>query len=92
MLGDEKVKKWITSLFISFFSSILLTNPIKVAIVSFILVAIFRTANDKVELDSDKDDNKNLNNYIPTNKVKNVKFFCLNLYSGLTVIFLEKSF
>lgn len=92
MLGDEKVKKWITSLFISFFSSILLTNPIKVAIVSFILVAIFRTANDKVELDSDKDDNKNLNNYIPTNKVKNVKFFCLNLFSGLTVIFLEKSF
>ena len=69
MLGDDKVKKWITSLLISFLSSILLTNPVKAAIVSFVLVTIFRSSNDKKELDNDKDDNNKLNNYLAANDV-----------------------
>lgn len=34
--GDEKTKKWITSLLISFFSSILVTQPIKVRYISIL--------------------------------------------------------
>lgn len=74
MLGDDKVKKWITSLFISFVSSILLTNPVKAAIVSFVLVTILRSADDKKELDNDKDDDNKLNNYVATNDVS-LSFF-----------------
>jgi len=33
--GDDKVQKWLTSLIVSFFSSILLTQPLKVALVTF---------------------------------------------------------
>ena len=61
-LGNEKVTKWLTSLIISFFSSMLLTQPIQIALLTFVFVAIFRSADDKYDLDSDDDDDeKNIN-------------------------------
>lgn len=35
--GDEKTSKWLTSLVIAFFSSVLLTQPIKVCYSSYVL-------------------------------------------------------
>jgi hypothetical protein len=85
MLGDEKVKKWITSLFISFLSSILLTNPVKAAIVSFVLVTILRSSNDRKELDNDKDDNNKLNNYVHTKKAS-LNFIYLFFYFNVKAL------
>ncbi|XP_023225224.1 uncharacterized protein LOC111626157 [Centruroides sculpturatus] len=50
--GDEKTKKWVTSLLISFFTSILITQPIKVFLVAMILSSLFKS------VDSDEDDSE----------------------------------
>ncbi|XP_054719265.1 polycystic kidney disease 2-like 2 protein [Uloborus diversus] len=51
--GDEKTKKWITSLLVSFFSSILVTQPIKVFLVAMFFSAIFKSVDTE---DEDEDD------------------------------------
>ncbi|GIX93742.1 polycystin-1 [Caerostris extrusa] len=53
--GDEKTKKWITSLLISFFSSILVTQPIKVFLVAMFFSAIFKTVDTEEEEDEDEE-------------------------------------
>jgi polycystin 1L2 len=40
--GDEKTRKWVTSLVISFFASILVTQPIKVFLTAIILSTLFK--------------------------------------------------
>ncbi|XP_022236079.1 polycystic kidney disease protein 1-like 2 [Limulus polyphemus] len=47
--GDEKTRKWVTSLLISFFTSILVTQPIKV----FLMAMIFSTLCKSVDNDED---------------------------------------
>lgn len=41
--GDEKTRKWVTSLIISFFTSILVTQPIKVFLTAMILATLFKS-------------------------------------------------
>ena len=86
--GDEKVTKWLTSLIVSFLSSILLTQPLqvctffrfkyinlfrskfyifKVAMVTFFLVSLFRSFDDKKELDNDDENQLNLNKWEGSN-------------------------
>ena len=67
--GDDKVTKWLTSLIVSFLSSVILTQPLQVILLTVFFVTICRSSNDKNELDSQDDDNKILN------KWENVKLF-----------------
>uniref|UniRef100_A0A2L2YFJ8 Polycystic kidney disease protein 1-like 2 n=1 Tax=Parasteatoda tepidariorum TaxID=114398 RepID=A0A2L2YFJ8_PARTP len=53
--GDEKTKKWVTSLLISFFSSILVTQPIKVFLVAMFFSAIFKKVDTEDEEDEDEE-------------------------------------
>lgn len=52
--GDEKTRKWITSLIISFFASILVTQPIKVFLTAIILSTIFKSPD--VDIDDSEED------------------------------------
>jgi hypothetical protein len=54
--GDEKVAKWITSFMTSVFSSVFLTQPIQVALTTFLLVSICRknTEFSKVTVEAEK--------------------------------------
>ncbi|RNA25490.1 polycystin-1-like isoform X2, partial [Brachionus plicatilis] len=54
--GDEKVKKWITSLFVSFLTSVLLTQPIQTLLVAFFFVIIFRKYDESLDNEQDPDD------------------------------------
>ena len=45
-MGEDSVRKWLTSLLISLFTSVILTQPIQVALITFILVAIFRAIDE----------------------------------------------
>jgi polycystin 1L2 len=56
--GDEKVKKWLTSLLVSFISSIFLTQPVKVFLITFFAVLVCRTSNDDNDLEFDYDDDQ----------------------------------
>ena len=53
--GDEKTRKWITSLIISFFASILVTQPIKVFVTALILSTLFKSPDTDVD-DSEEDE------------------------------------
>lgn len=57
-LGDEKVKKWLTSFLTSILSSILLTQPIKIILTAIVVILICRKSNDvsDVQHDADEDD------------------------------------
>ncbi len=61
--GDDKCTKWLTSIMISFITSILLTQPIQVALVALFFVTIFRKSDEKNELEADEDDGKELNKW-----------------------------
>ena len=47
--GDEKVKKWITSLLLSFVMSIFVTQPLKILLVAAIVVLITKKTDDEDE-------------------------------------------
>ena len=49
MFQDEKCKKWITSMIISFLSSILFTQPIKVLLLALFFALVFKTTDDDEE-------------------------------------------
>ena len=66
--GDEKATKWLTSLIVSFFSSLLLTQPLKVALVTMFLVIVCRKFENKNEMDNEGDDERSLTKL---NEVKN---------------------
>ncbi|XP_064478806.1 uncharacterized protein LOC135392080 [Ornithodoros turicata] len=53
--GDEKTRKWITSLLVSFFMSVLVTQPIKVFLLAIIFSALFKSP-DKDDDDGDDDE------------------------------------
>ena len=54
-LGDEKVSKWLTSFLISILTSFLLTQPIQVAAITFLLALIFRKIDNFTNFDDDQD-------------------------------------
>ncbi|XP_071043251.1 location of vulva defective 1-like [Parasteatoda tepidariorum] len=53
--GDEKTSKWLTSLVVSFFSSLLVTQPIKIILMTIVMSCICRSANYE---DDDADDDE----------------------------------
>jgi len=67
--GNEKVTKWVTSLVVSFFTSIFLTQPIQALGMAVILSMIFRKFTDDLGEDKD-DDGKSLNDYAKWQHVK----------------------
>ena len=50
-LGDEKVGKWLTSFLFSIFSSFVITQPIQIAAITFLLMLIFRKADDLTDFE-----------------------------------------
>lgn len=58
--GDEKCSKWITSLVVSFITSIFLTQPVKVILITFFLVAVFRKSDDSSDLEDGDSNEKEL--------------------------------
>ncbi|CAF4007541.1 unnamed protein product, partial [Rotaria sp. Silwood1] len=53
--GDLKTRKWLTSSITGFFSSVLLTQPIKVIFMAIFFTLFFRRDNDDI-IDDDNDD------------------------------------
>lgn len=65
-MGDDKVRSWLISLTISVFTSILLTQPLQVAMLTFLLVTIFKKMDENsytAEGDDNEDDDSPLNVY-----------------------------
>jgi hypothetical protein len=60
--GSEKVTKWLTSLLVSFLSSVLITQPAQVILLALLLVLIFRRYDDKSDFEMDhEDDGRSMN-------------------------------
>lgn len=47
--GDDKTRKWVTSLIVSFFASILVTQPVKVFMTAIILSTLFKSPDSDVD-------------------------------------------
>ncbi|XP_063601108.1 uncharacterized protein LOC134777199 [Penaeus indicus] len=57
MFGNSKATKWVTSLIVSFFSSILFIQPLKIFITAMIVSAVFKSVNlDEDDADEDEED------------------------------------
>ncbi len=54
--GDEKVTKWITSLLVSFLTSLFLTQPLQVILIAFFFVLVFRKYDDDKDFEDDHED------------------------------------
>ena len=66
MFGDEKCGKWLTSIFTSILTSVLLTQPLQVALITTFFVLLFRKSNDDQDnLEYDRVDDEK-----PINKLK----------------------
>lgn len=81
-LGDEKVKKWLTSFITSILSSIFLTQPIKIVLTAFVVILICRKSNDAsdIEHDADEDDStyenkRSLNKDSRFNEYRNIEIY-----------------
>ena len=60
MFQDEKCKKWITSMIVSFVTSVLFTQPIKVLLVALFFALVFKkpdSDDDEEELEDEEDPN-----------------------------------
>ncbi|XP_071550540.1 polycystin-1-like [Panulirus ornatus] len=59
MFGNSKATKWVTSLIISFFSSVLFIQPLKIFLMAMLMSAIFKSSNlDEDDVDEDEEDPK----------------------------------
>lgn len=54
--GNERSTKWLTSVVISLFTSVMVTQPLQVFAITFVIVAIFRKANDSSDEEADPED------------------------------------
>ena len=54
--GDDKVHKWITSLLVSFLTSVLLTQPIQALLLTFVFVMLLRKYDESKDFEYDHDD------------------------------------
>lgn len=50
--GDEKVQKWLTSLVVSILASVLLTQPLQVALLAFFFVTVFKSSDENENISS----------------------------------------
>ncbi|XP_064093787.1 uncharacterized protein LOC135206294 [Macrobrachium nipponense] len=55
MFGNSKATKWVLSLIVSFFSSVLFVQPLKIFLMAFLVSAIFKSG-DQDEDDADEDE------------------------------------
>ena len=53
--GDEKVRNWLISLIISFLTGILVTQPLKVILMTVFCVAVLRKYDDPQSVENDPD-------------------------------------
>jgi len=61
MFQDEKCKKWITSMIVSFVTSVLFTQPIKVLLLALFFALVFKkTDDDKDEQELEDEEDPNL--------------------------------
>lgn len=77
--GDSLCRQWLTSFLISVVTSVLLTQPIQVALLSIFFILLFRKANDEQDNEYDHLDNGESLNKLKFQKtspktVKNLKF------------------
>jgi hypothetical protein len=72
--GEEKVTKWITSLMVSFLTSLLLTQPLQVVLIAFFFVLVFRKYDDDKDFEDDHEDDgkSSLNDNYKYYEFKNV--------------------
>ncbi|CAL1538860.1 unnamed protein product, partial [Lymnaea stagnalis] len=63
---DETCRKWITSLLVSFFTSVFITQPIKVFLFAVVLSIIFKNPKDEEE---DEEDDEELPNIDPESEL-----------------------
>ncbi len=54
--GDEKVKRWISSLLMSFLSELFLTEPLKIVVLAAIFVFITGEVGEEDELDDEEEE------------------------------------
>lgn len=55
--GDEKTSKWLSSLLISFVSSVLVTQPLKVLLMAIVVSCLCKSMDyDEDDADEDEDD------------------------------------
>ena len=85
-LGDEKVKKWLTSFLVSIISSVFLTQPVKIVLTALVVILICRKSNDVADTqhDADEDDStfeskRNLNK---DNRFEKYRDYTINVDSG----------
>ncbi|CAF0988120.1 unnamed protein product, partial [Brachionus calyciflorus] len=79
--GDEKVTKWLTSFIVSIFTSFFLTQPIQVAAITFILVLLYRKADnftnfensDNEKIKEEEEETKDPN-YEESSKIINLNY------------------
>ncbi|XP_068213289.1 polycystin-1-like [Palaemon carinicauda] len=63
MFGNSKATKWVLSLIVSFFSSILFVQPLKIFLMAFLVSAIFKSGDhDEDDADEDEEDPRLLPN------------------------------
>ena len=75
--GDAKVNEWLTSLILTFITSILLTQPVQVVLAAIFFMLVFKSSNKELnEIDVDPDDDGHpINNNFPVNLLYNVIHF-----------------
>ena len=56
MFQDEKCRKWITSMLISFVTSVFLTQPLKVILLALLFAVIFKKPDDEEEYEDDEEE------------------------------------
>lgn len=83
--GDEKVRRWLTSLVISVLASLLIVQPIEVALLAFLFVAIFRKADDERDFEFDHlDDGRPLNyKYVKVKESRSLFIDIENFQDGM---------
>jgi len=60
MFQDEKCKKWITSMIVSFMTSVLFTQPIKVLLLALFFALVFKKTDDDEEEELEDEEDSNL--------------------------------
>lgn len=71
--GDDTSRKWLTSFLISLLTSICLTQPIQVVLLSIFFVLLFRNSNDQGDLEYDSNDDGKPINKINVSEVSGIK-------------------
>lgn len=72
--GDDLCRKWLTSFLVSITTSVLLTQPLQVMLMSVFFVLLFRKPNDQNDIEQDsQDDGKPMNEFTESKISKQVE-------------------